>query len=89
MSDNIKSNEYTIKTIQDLFYIATPENIDNLIIDLYKSIHMYVHSLEDLKEKNPELKDVPNKDLIQLEDFIWIDDKENNINCQIRLKEDI
>lgn len=89
MSDNVKPNQYTIKTLQDLFYIATPENVDNLLLDVFESVHMYVNALKEIKENNPEVKDVPNKELVQLEDFIWIDDNKNDIDFQIRLKEDI
>lgn len=74
--DNKK--EYNIKTIEQLVDIATKDNIDNLMADLYLWLDYTVKLYGKFKEANPKEKDKLNSEIAGV-DFIWIDDGKNEL----------
>lgn len=73
-----KPKEYNIKTIDQLVDIATKDNIDNLMADLYLWLDYTVKFYGKFKEANPKLKDKLNSEIAGV-DFIWIDDGKNEL----------
>jgi hypothetical protein len=75
----MKSNEYKIKTINDIYRIVTPENTEAFLADFSAWLRMVIA----IKKTDP------GRTHIDVEKFTWIDDGENELRgVHIAVKED-
>ncbi len=68
-----KPKRYEIKTFEQLYNIATPENVMRLLIDFGSYLMMYVDMTVKLRKDMPESKSKLNTELFDSH-FIWVDD---------------
>lgn len=68
---NNEAKEYRVETWNDLLNLVTEENLEYLMVDMYKMLDQWVQIKKSLTED--ELKN------IKSEGFTWIDDGHNDI----------
>ena len=75
-----KPKTYEIDTFEKLLNVANGSNVQNLAIDLAQWLIYCTNTIEQLREKHPELcKGKTNHEIAKCT-FIWIDDGKNDLN---------
>lgn len=77
----MEGNQYKIKTWADILNVVTAENIEGLMVDMYKMLDQWVKVKESLTEK--ELSE------IESQGFTWIDDGKHDIIYDIKTIQDL
>jgi len=78
-----ENNKHNIEKIEDIFKVVNSNNKENFLKDFSNWLDLNI-SLKENVEKS-SLKDVIK---LPLNQFIWIDDGKNEMNLNIKLKEE-
>lgn len=73
-----EAKEYEITTLEQLVNIANEENVERLSIDFLLWLRHTIIIFDEIKKKNPELKDSLNSEIAEVK-FIWVDDNKHEL----------